>query len=119
MLFHFEPRHASIEVDGQQYEFDNVWLAPTMKGRYYGGGMNIAPNQDRLQDKLSVVVYMSKSKLKALMVFPSVFEGKHIEKTDMVKIIKGNKVLVKFSRPCAAQVDGDTVLGVDEYWVEL
>lgn len=67
LLFHFKPRHVSIEVDSQKYEFDNIWLAPTMNGRYYGGGMNIAPNQDRLQDKLSVVVYMSKSKLKALM----------------------------------------------------
>lgn len=66
-MFHFKPRHVSIEVDSQKYEFDNIWLAPTMNGRYYGGGMNIAPNQDRLQDKLSVVVYMSKSKLKALM----------------------------------------------------
>lgn len=119
LLFHFKPRHASIEVDSQKYEFDNIWLAPTMKGRYYGGGMNIAPNHDRLQDKLSVVVYMSKSKLKALVAFPSIFKGKHIEKTDMFKIIEGNKVHVKFSRPCAAQVDGDTVLGVDEYGVEL
>ena len=119
LLFHFKPCHASIEVDGKQYEFDNVWLAPTMKGKYYGGGMQIAPNQNRFEDKLSVVVYMTKSKLKALMAFPSIFEGKHVDKTDMVKVIEGKKVHVKFSRPCAAQIDGDTVLNVSEYWVEL
>ncbi len=117
LLFFFKPCHATIEVDGKTYEFDNVWLTPTMKGRYYGGGMMIAPDQDRLSDTLSVVVYMSRSKLKALMAFPSIFEGKHIEKTDMVKIIEGRNVHVKFSRPCAAQIDGDTVLGVSEYWV--
>ena len=119
LLFHFKPCHATIEVDGKTYEFDNVWLAPTMKGRYYGGGMKVAPDQDRNSDHLSVVVYMSKSKLKALIAFPSIFEGKHIEKKDMVKVITGNKIHVKYSRPCAAQIDGDTVLDVTEYWAEL
>lgn len=119
LLFHFKPCHATIEVDGKTYEYDNVWLAPTMKGKYYGGGMKIAPEQDRHSDHLSVVVYMSKSKLKALIAFPSIFKGEHVEKKDMVKIITGNDVHVKFSRPCAAQIDGDTVLNVTEYWAKL
>lgn len=119
LLFHFKPCHATVTVDEKTYEFDNVWLCPTMKGKYYGGGMKIAPNQDRFSDKLSVVLYMAKSKLKALMAFPSIFEGKHVEKKDMVKILTGNKIHVKFSRPCAAQIDGETVLDVSEYWAEL
>ena len=118
LLFHFKPCHATVEVDGKTYEFDNVWIAPTMKGRFYGGGMMMAPGQDRFSGKLSVVVYMSRSKLKALMAFPSIFEGKHVEKTKMVKVIEGKKVHVKFSRPCAAQIDGDTILNVTEYWAE-
>ncbi|MDO5440015.1 MAG: diacylglycerol kinase family protein [Erysipelotrichaceae bacterium] len=119
LLMFFKPRHADIEIDGQHYEFDNVWLAPTMKGRYYGGGMMIAPDQDRNSDKLTVVVYACKSKLKSLIAFPSIFEGKHVEKTDMVHVFTGNKVHVKFSKPCAAQIDGDTVLNVSEYSAEL
>jgi diacylglycerol kinase family enzyme len=62
---------------------------------------------------------MTRSKLKALMAFPSIFEGKHIEKTDIVKVFTGKKIHVKFSRPCAAQIDGDTVLNVTEYWAEI
>ena len=119
LLFHFRPCHAWIEADGKSYEFDNVWLAPTMKGKYYGGGMMIAPEQDRNSDTLSVVVYMAKSKLKALIAFPSIFEGKHVDKKDMVRIIEARKVHVRFSRPCAAQIDGDTVLNVTEYRAEL
>ena len=119
LLFHFKPCHASIEVDGKTYEFDDVWLAPAMKGKYYGGGMKIAPDQDRFSDHLTVVVYKTRSKLKALINFPSIFEGKHIEKKDLVKIIEGKKIHVKFSRPCAAQIDGDTVLNVTEYWAEI
>ena len=118
LLFAFKPCHAWIEVDGKEYEFDNVWLAPAMKGRYCGGGMMLAPGQDRFSGKLTVVVYMSNSKLKSLMNFPKIFEGKHVELTDMVKIIEGEKVHVKFSRPCAVQIDGETILDVTEYWAE-
>lgn len=119
LLFHFKSCHASVTVDGKDYEFDNVWIAPTMKGRFYGGGMNMAPAQDRNSDKLSVVIYRSKSTLKALMAFPSIFKGEHVKNTDMVTVITGNKVKVKFSRPCAAQIDGETVLNVTEYEAEL
>ena len=119
LLFHFKPCHAKITVDGKTYEYDNVWLAPTMKGRYYGGGMDIAPDQDRFSDKLTVVVFSCKSKLSALIAFPSIFKGEHVSKTGMFHFFTGNKIKVEFSRPCAAQIDGETVLNVSEYEAEL
>lgn len=115
LLGDFKPCHAQVTVDGKKYEYDNVWLAPTMKGRFYGGGMMIAPSQDRFSDKLTVVIYHEKSKLKSLMRFPSIFKGEHVKFNKMVEVITGNKVHVEFSRPCAAQIDGETVLNVTEY----
>ena len=115
LLFHFKPCHAEITVDGVKHEFDHVWIAPTMKGKYYGGGMMMAPDQDRASDKLTVVVYHCRSKLKALIAFPSIFKGEHTAKKDMVSIFTGKEVKVRFSRPCAAQIDGETVLNVTEY----
>ncbi len=117
LLFHFKPCHAEITVDGVKHEFDHVWIAPTMKGKYYGGGMKMAPEQDRFSGKVTVVVYHCRSKLKALMAFPSIFKGEHVAKTDMVSVFTGNEVRVRFSRPCAAQIDGETVLNVTEYAV--
>ena len=119
LIYDFKPRHVELEIDGEKHTYENAWLAPTMKGRYYGGGMMMAPNQDRNSNLLTVVVYDCKSKIKSLMNFPSIFEGKHIDKTDMVHIFTGNKVHVKFSEPCAGQIDGETVLNMQEYWAEL
>ncbi len=119
LLFFFKPCHATVEVDGKTFEYDSVWIAPTMKGRFYGGGMMMAPAQDRNSDKVTLVIYMSKSKIKALKEFPSIFKGEHINKTDMVKVHTGNHIHVKFSRPCSAQIDGETVLNVTEYSVDL
>lgn len=118
LLYAFKPRHAWIEVDGKAYEYDHVWLAPSMKGRYCGGGMMLAPGQDRFSGKLTVIVYMSPSKIRSLMRFPMIFDGRHVALTEMVKVIEGNKVHVRFDRPCAVQIDGETVLDVTEYWAE-
>ena len=118
LLYAFRPRHAWIEVDGREYEYDDVWLAPSMKGRYCGGGMMIAPGQDRFSGKLSVVVYTCPSKIRSLMKFPLIFDGRHVELTEMVKVFVGKKVHVRFSEPCAVQIDGETILDVSEYRAE-
>ena len=118
LIYDFKPRHAWIDVDGRKFEYDNVWLAPSMKGRYCGGGMMLAPGQDRFSGKLTVVLYMSRSKLKSLRNFPLIFDGRHVALTDMVKVITGNKVHVRFSKPCAVQIDGETILDVTEYVAE-
>lgn len=117
LLFHFKSATATITVDGKEYVHENVWIAPTMKGRFYGGGMMVAPNQDRLSGEVSVVVYHAKSRLKALMSFPSIFKGEHIKKEKIVSIYTGKEITVKFDRSCALQIDGETVLDVTEYKV--
>ena len=118
LLFHFKPVTATITVDGATQTFTKVWLAPSMKGRFYGGGMMVAPKQDRMSDTLSCVVYRASNKFQALIVFPSIFKGEHVKKEKMVKIFTGKEINVKFDRPCALQIDGETVLGVSEYTVK-
>lgn len=120
LLFHFKRVKATVEVDGIVNEYKNVWLSPTMNGRYYGGGMMIAPNQDRLNKERTVtnVVYKTGSKLKALIVFPSIFKGEHIKKEKMVKIVSGKRIKVTFNKPTALQIDGETIVNVLSYEVE-
>ena len=117
LLFHYQPTTATVIVDGKEYTYQKAWLAPTMKGRYYGGGMNATPAQDRMNPdgKLSVMLFYGKGRLSTLMAFPSIFEGKHVEKTKMVAIHEGYDIHVKFDSPRAVQIDGETILDVTEY----
>lgn len=119
LLFHYKPTRATVTVDGRTVAFEKVWLAPTMNGRYYGGGMNIAPAQDRLNPNrtVSTVVLHGSGKLKTLMVFPSIFKGEHIRHTEMVSVMEGYEMTVKFDRPVALQIDGELVMNVTEYTV--
>lgn len=120
LLFYYKPTLAKINVDGKDYEFKGAWLAPTMNGRFYGGGMNATPGQDRLNPErtVSTLVMYGAGKLKTLMEFPSIFKGEHIKYTDNVRILTGKNVRVTFDRPVALQIDGETVLNVTEYTVK-
>ena len=117
LLFHYSPTKATVTVDGESYEFDKVWIAPTMNGRCYGGGMIPTPGQDRFREdgKLSLMVFHGTGKLRTLTIFPSLFEGKHIKHTKHITIIEGHEISVKFDRPVALQIDGETHLDVTEY----
>ncbi len=120
LLGKFKPKNAKVTVDGVEHEYKKVWLAPTMHGRYYGGGMIATPNQDRNSgDKLSVLIWHGSGKLKTLMVFPSIFKGEHIKDTKHIQVIEGKEITVEFDAPCALQIDGETILDVSSYTAQV
>lgn len=47
LLYDFKPTDATVIIDGKETRYKKVWIAPTMHGRFYGGGMIAAPDQRR------------------------------------------------------------------------
>ena len=121
LLGGYKLNHATVTVDGVTMEHDYVWLASTMKGRYYGGGLMVAPLQNRFDEehRVSVVALYKKSRLGTLLRFPSLNKGEHIKKKDWVTTRLGKKVEVKFDKPCALQIDGEVVENGTSYTVEV
>ncbi len=117
LLFFYKPTNATVTVDGETYTYKKVWLAPTMYGRFYGGGMIPTPKQNRMgaEGKLSTLIFHGSGKIRTLMVFPSIFKGEHIKHKSIVDILEGKKITVEFDRPTALQIDGETILGVTSY----
>lgn len=115
LLFHYKPTNATVIVDGKEYFFKKVWLAPTMHGKYYGGGMIPAPAQNRKDDTLSVMLFHGSGKLKSLIIFPSLFKGEHVKKKKNITVLTGKTITVKFDSPRALQIDGETITNVSEY----
>jgi len=114
----FQTKHATIDVDGKKYEFDNVWLSSAMFGKFYGGGMNAAPKQDRLNKEgtCTVTTLASKGRLTTFLRFPGFSGGKHEGKKHIIELV-GKKITVTFDKPCALQIDGDVVKDVTTYTV--
>ena len=117
LLMDYAPTSAVVTVDGVRHEYDDVWLAPTMYGKFYGGGMIPTPDQrrDDPEGKLSCMVFHGKSKLKTLCIFPAIFKGEHVRHTGSVEVLSGHEITVEFSAPRPLQVDGETILNVRSY----
>ncbi len=117
LLFHYKPTTAKVTVDGEEKTYKKCWIAPTMFGRYYGGGMLPAPEQrrDNEDGKLSFATMYHAGKIGTLMVFPSIFKGEHVKKTKQVDVRSGHHIKVEFDRPVALQIDGETFLNIREY----
>ena len=120
LAYDYKPTSAKVTIDGQTREYKKVWMAPTMNGRYFGGGMMATPHQNRknANGTVSLMVLHDCTNIRLLMAFPGVYEGKHVKLTKIIDFFDGHDITVEFSRPSALQIDGETVLGVSSYSVK-
>ena len=107
LAYKYKRPTASVTVDGVTHHFKDVWMATAMHGRFFGGGMMVAPTQDRTKGKLSVMVMHGGSRPKVLTIFPSIFNGGHIKHTEIVEIFECDEVTVNYNIPIGFQADGE------------
>lgn len=112
-----KPFRTTITVDGKSYTHDYVWFASTMKGRYNGSGMMLAPNQDRTNNEVTLIVFTSKSKLKALSLFSKIFTKNQMESKNNFIVYKGQTIEVSSNIPLTLHIDGEKVTNVTNYKV--
>lgn len=115
LFYAYKPRNATVIIDGKEKHYNGVWLSPTMKGRFFGGGMMITPTQDRNSDSLTVLIAHSCPRLRLLTIFPHIFKGTHIKYKKYVECYTANEVTITYDKPCAMQIDGETVFDVKSY----
>ena len=117
MLGKFSPRKCTVTVDGKAYHYNNTWLVPTMNGRYYGGGMLAAPNQQRLNKSkiLTCSIIGNCDRITALLLFKDFSSGKHEKHPNNIIGIPGHRINVEFDKPCALQIDGETHRNIKSY----
>ena len=120
LLFKFKCPSGTVTVDGVSKHYKKIWLASAMHGKYYGGGMRVAPEQERGSGALTCCVWHTTGRLVTLMHFPKIFEGKHVQYKKSVDVFRGKKITVEFDKPTALQIDGETISGVTSYtaWVD-
>ena len=113
----YVPPTATVKVDDREpIVIPKAYLASAMNGRYYGGGMRIAPEQDRLSKSLSFVCIHGRGRFGTLLLFPKLFKGTHVKSKKATHIDYGCKrIEVTFDRPTGLQVDGEVFEGVTTY----
>ncbi len=104
-LLTFVPVELEITIDGRILN-KKVYICAVANGKYYGGGMMLAPDALINDGYFDICVLEDLSKLDFLVTFPSVFKGKHIDHPK-VKIYKGKEVLIKGPEHLSIHADGE------------
>lgn len=73
----YHNKKVTLDIEGAKEEH-RVFLVVVNNGRYFGGGMKVAPNADVCDGLLDVIVIGDVSKPKFLWNFPKVYRGTHI-----------------------------------------
>lgn len=71
---------ATVIVDGNKKDtYKNTMLVSNMIHKYEGGGLLMAPHADPCDGKLSVTLVHGLNPVKAFVLLPTIFTGKHIK----------------------------------------
>ena len=110
----FKKYTLNIKIDGEEKEFEKTWFTVVMQGKYFGGGMKVAPDQDRKTDELTVVVVHKVCVPLLICILPTIYSGKHVKFKKYVKVFKGKEIEIKASRPQWVEFDGDITPNITE-----
>lgn len=97
-----------LTVDGKVYKYDAAWFVTVSNQPYYGGGMKIAPAALANDGLLDVTVVRNISRWKILLIFISVFWGKHTAFKE-VEQFTGKSILINTPQEILAHADGEII----------
>ena len=104
-LFTFVPIELKISIDGEEMS-KQVYICAVANGKYYGGGMMLAPPAEVDDGKFDICILEDLSKFDFLRTFPGVFKGKHINHPK-VKFYRGKEVVIEGPSHLSIHADGE------------
>jgi len=104
-IFNNHFRQVSILIDGVCYE-RIVEMVVIANGRFYGGGMKIAPMADPTDGFYDILVVNKMTRLRLLNLLPSLYSGKHIGEPE-VEVFKGRTVQIHSKEMMTINRDGE------------
>lgn len=75
-------------------------------GKYFGGGMKIAPDALMNDGLFDIIILGDLKKLELIKSFPLIYDGKHLGHPKL-KLFRGNRVKVKCGEKGLIEVDGE------------
>lgn len=107
-LLTFRTVPMEVTIDGKVYSYSNAWFVTVSNQPYYGGGMKIAPAALPDDGILNITVVHRISRLKLLLVFISVFWGKHTRFQE-VEQFTGKSITIESTARVLAHADGEAI----------
>jgi len=106
-LLFYKPVSITVEMDGVERQFSQCLLFTVNNHPYIGGGMKVNPLAENNMDDYSIIVIDSISKWKVLVLFSTVFTGRHLRFKE-VSTFNARQIKIQATEPVPYQVDGET-----------
>lgn len=107
-LLSYESRFARVDVDGHVIDRE-VRSVVVANGRYFGGGMHVAPGAELDDGSFDVVIVGETGRIRALTAAPSLYRGRHIRRRE-VEVHRARVVRVSCDgAPMLFDVEGEQV----------
>ncbi|MGO9819401.1 MAG: diacylglycerol/lipid kinase family protein [Solirubrobacteraceae bacterium] len=103
----WEPTTFTVELDDGARTFRGYSVAAA-NSKYYGGGMMLAPDASLSDGELEIVMISDVSRLRFLLLAPTVFRGAHVRQRN-VEVIRCKEARISASRPFEMYADGDPI----------
>ncbi len=104
-IFKYKKVPQKLIIDGVDYG-DAYMLIALANGKYYGGGMKIAPDASPFDETLQIIALKSMPKIFMLILFPLLYFGIHT-RLNCFQTWRGHYVEVILSEESAINLDGD------------
>lgn len=107
-VFTYKTSTIDLSIDGKKHIFEQTWFVAVSNQPFYGGGMKIAPEAKPEDGLFDITVIHELSRLKLLLVFISVFWGKHVHFKE-VKTFKGSVISIRSQDTFYVHADGEHI----------
>ena len=104
-LRHFRPFAADVVIDGVA-QSSRYTIISVANGRYFGGGMKVAPFADVCDGAFDVMLIDEMPKWKMCVLLPLFLPGLHT-KMSVCRRMVAKDVLIKRDRPFVVEMDGE------------
>lgn len=105
-LFTFRLFDLTVQNEDVLQKFDKCWFITASNQPYFGGGMKISPKSEMSDGVLELTIVHNLAKWKLLLVFVTVFFGKHIYFPEVVQL-RGKEFTVTIHQPVIGHTDGE------------
>jgi YegS/Rv2252/BmrU family lipid kinase len=108
-VFNYKSYNLNIDIDGRKLKLNGLLVA-IANGRYYGGGINVAPKAEIDDGLFNICAIEKVGRFKILTLFPKVIKGTHAEIKE-VSFYSGSKIKIDSEDHIAFNIDGEITRG--------
>lgn len=116
-VYFFKSPIFTVEVDGEIIYTGKSSMVAINNGKYFGGGMMIAPRAQIDDGYIDVTILEDMHAIEFLMALPSVYKGNHLSHPK-IRLARGKEVNIKSSRKVSLEVDGESP-GVGDVFLQV